>query len=105
MPVHQFLVRHCFMPCMELGLPKGASMFVVFFVSAVAHEVLVSVPCHTTKFYAFLGMMGQVPLIAVTTYIDRKLRGSQVGNFVFWISFCIVGQPLCIILYFLEVVK
>jgi len=102
MPVHAWLVRHCFMPCMNAGISKNVAMFIVFFISAVFHEWLVSVPCHTTKVWAFLGMLGQVPLIALTNFLHKMNRGSQVGNFIFWISFCIVGQPLCILLYFME---
>jgi len=102
-PVHAWLVRHVFFPSMNMGLSKPVSMFLVFFVSAVAHEVLVSVPCHTNSLYAFWGMMAQVPLIALTGMIDKYNKGSQIGNFIFWISFCIVGQPLCILLYFMEV--
>ncbi|GMH59320.1 hypothetical protein TrLO_g1570 [Triparma laevis f. longispina] len=102
-PVHAWLVRHLFMPCMNAGLGKSVSMFIVFFVSAVFHEVLVSVPCHTSNWYAFAGMMGQVPLIALTNVIEKRFKESQVGNFIFWLSFCIVGQPLCILLYFIEV--
>ena len=102
MPVHAWLVRHCFMPCMNAGISKGVAMFVVFFISAVFHEWLVSVPCHTTKVWAFLGMLGQIPLIALTNFVHRVNRGSQVGNFIFWLTFCIVGQPLCILLYAME---
>ena len=104
-PVHAWLVRHVFFPCMNIGLSKSVSTFLVFFTSAVAHEVLVSVPCHTNKLWAFYGMMGQLPLIAFTNFLDRNFQGSQVGNFVFWVSFCIVGQPLCILLYFIEVAE
>ena len=103
-PVHAWLVRHCFFPCMNLGLSKNSAMIVVFLVSAGFHELLVSVPCHTAKTYAFWGMMGQLPLIAITNYIDKKTNGSQIGNAIFWISFCIVGQPLCIMLYYHEMV-
>ena len=146
-PVHGWLVRHLFMPCMNAGWSKSASMFIVFFVSAVFHEVrlrgrdngtsafrsgtsvrivapltlgrflllallvpfafssqvLVSVPCHTSNWYAFGGMMAQVPLIALTSFIEKNFKESQVGNFIFWLSFTIIGQPLCILLYFIEV--
>ena len=75
-------------------------MLLVFFVSAVFHEVLVSVPLHVFKLYAFWGMVAQLPLIAVTNVITRKIPESQLGNFIFWVSFTVVGQPLCLMLYF-----
>ena len=105
-PVHAWLVRHIFMPCLCANLSKEMSMFLVFAFSAFLHEWLVSVPCHTYKAWAFLGMLAQVPLVALTAAIDLKLKGNQwIGNFIFWFSFCMVGQPLCILLYFLELAR
>ena len=60
-------------------------------------------PFRTLQYYAFVGMMSQIPLIAVTKGLDNALKGTsfeQVGNFVFWFSFCFVGQPLCLLLYY-----
>jgi hypothetical protein len=31
--------------------------------------------------------------------------GVQVGNMVFWFFFCIVGQPMCLLLYYHDVVN
>jgi diacylglycerol O-acyltransferase-1 len=47
-------------------------------------------------------MMFQLPLIALTTPFE-KMRGSSgkvIGNCIFWVSFCLVGQPLGALLYF-----
>ena len=48
------------------------------------------------------GMLGQIPLIALTDLmLSKKSYGGRViGNSVFWITFCIVGQPLAVLLYF-----
>ena len=48
------------------------------------------------------GMLWQIPLIAITDFLLRwKTYGGRViGNSVFWITFCIVGQPLAVLLYF-----
>jgi diacylglycerol O-acyltransferase-1 len=51
---------------------------------------------------AFFGMMFQLPLIALTAPLE-KMRGPQgktIGNCIFWVSFCLVGQPLGALLYF-----
>ena len=80
-------------------------MLVVFVVSAVFHEFLVSVPCHTVRVWALLGMMSQVPLVVVTKHLDRQLEGSQFGNIIFWVSFCIFGQPAAILLYYYDHVR
>eukprot|EP00983_Pelagomonas_calceolata_P010263 333509-Pelagomonas_calceolata.AAC.1 len=39
MPVHKWLLRHVYFPTLRLGLPRWASIILVFFVSAVFHEV------------------------------------------------------------------
>jgi hypothetical protein len=34
--------------------------------------------------------------------IDRKYPGSSIGNVIFWISFCFVGQPMAMLLYTID---
>lgn len=51
---------------------------------------------------AFAGMIFQIPLIILTDPL-QKLKGSTgkvLGNVIFWVSFCLVGQPLAALLYF-----
>jgi len=48
-PVHYWLVRHLYFPCIRIGLSKSGAMFTVFFFSAIIHEMLISVSvviCH-----------------------------------------------------------
>ena len=48
-------------------------------------------------------MMAQIPLVSLTAYINRKVEGtafSQLGNFLFWLTFCIVGQPCAVLVYY-----
>lgn len=47
-------------------------------------------------------MMFQVPLIAVTLPLEKMddSLSKIVGNSIFWVSFCLVGQPLGALLYF-----
>lgn len=99
MPVHYWLVRHVYFPCIRLGMSKLAATFVVFLLSAIMHELLISVPFHLVRPWSFVGMMMQMPLVAITRYIDRKMPGSSIGNIIFWMSFCVVGQPMAILLY------
>lgn len=43
--------------------------------------------------------MGQVPLIMLTR--QPKVRETAwFGNMLFWLSFCIMGQPLLLLLYY-----
>jgi len=80
--------------------PISASV-VIFTISAVLHEVLIGLPTHMIYGYAFAGMFLQIPLIAITAPL-AKWRGplSGLGNMIFWVSFTILGQPACALLYY-----
>lgn len=60
LPVHHWMVRHVYNPTRRLTGNRNAGLLVSFFLSAVFHEVLIAVPLHRIKGYAFWGMMGQV---------------------------------------------
>ncbi|KAJ9551277.1 hypothetical protein OSB04_015322 [Centaurea solstitialis] len=111
-PVHRWIVRHIYFPCIRSGIPKvlcplssislmcGGALFISFFMSAVFHELCIAVPCHIFKFWAFLGIMLQVPLVMVTDFLHQKFQNSMVGNMMFWCFFCILGQPMSVLLYY-----
>ncbi|KAJ0977461.1 hypothetical protein J5N97_012935 [Dioscorea zingiberensis] len=105
MPVHKWMVRHIYFPCLRNGIPKGITILIAFFISAVFHELCIAVPCHIFKFWAFIGMMFQIPLVILTTYLQKKFRSSMVGNMIFWFFFCILGQPICVLLYYHDVMN
>lgn len=42
----------------------------------------------------------QVPLISLTEAIRKRLKSDSWGNIIFWASFCVLGQPMCLILYY-----
>jgi len=94
LPVHHWMVRHCFFPCLRLGMSKSLAIFCVFFVSAVFHEFLVSVPFKRIRAWAFLAMMSQIPLVALSKRMDKIFsQGNEyIGNMLFWGSFCILGK-------------
>ena len=100
MPVHKWMVRHVYFPALHAGVPKFAAGVIVFFVSAVFHELLVGVPLHMVRGWAFWGIMAQVPLMWVTEVMKNKFKNDRMGNVIFWTSFCFLGQPLAEILYF-----
>lgn len=105
MPVHKWIVRHLYFPCLRNGIPKGAAILVAFFMSAVFHELCIAVPCHIFKFWAFMGIMLQVPLVLLTNYLQNKFQNSMVGNMIFWCFFSILGQPMCVLLYYHDVMN
>lgn len=42
----------------------------------------------------------QIPMVLITDHLKHKWNKPIVGNVIFWITFCIIGQPLCIIMYY-----
>lgn len=100
MPVHKWMLRHVYFPCLRHRVPKFWAGILVFFVSAVFHEVLVGVPLHMLRMWSFWGIMFQVPLMAITEQLKRRLRSDRIGNIIFWVSFCFLGQPVAQIMYY-----
>ena len=102
LPVHNWMLRHLYIPLTGTGFPKAAAGFTVFFVSALYHEYWIGVPLQVLSFWAFLSIMSQAPLISFQKFTEKKLgiRNSELGNLVFWISFCFVGQPLVVFAYY-----
>lgn len=100
LPIHEFFTRHVYYPLLKKGYPKEVGKLVVFFLSAVGHEYWASVPLRLFAFWAFLLMLVQLPIMIAELKIDKILKGSQIGNIFFWISFCFVGQPMALLLYY-----
>ena len=87
---------------MGRGWSPDSASAMVFIFSGFLHELLVGVPTHNILGVAFVGMVVQLPLIWVTIPLE-KMEGSNgrlIGNCIFWVSFCLVGQPLAALLYF-----
>ncbi|KAL3332348.1 hypothetical protein AABB24_032769 [Solanum stoloniferum] len=105
MPVHKWMVRHIYFPCLRNGIPKAIALLIAFLVSAVFHELCIAVPCRLFKFWAFIGIMFQVPLVILTNFLQNQFQSSMVGNMMFWCFFCILGQPMCVLLYYHDVMN
>uniref|UniRef100_A0A1D1XKL7 O-acyltransferase n=1 Tax=Anthurium amnicola TaxID=1678845 RepID=A0A1D1XKL7_9ARAE len=105
MPVHKWMVRHIYFPCLQNGLSKGVAFMIAFLISAIFHELLIGVPCHIIKFWGFIGIMFQVPLVILTNYLQQKFKSNMVGNMIFWSFFSIFGQPMCVLLYYHDVMN
>ncbi|XP_008793203.1 diacylglycerol O-acyltransferase 1-2-like [Phoenix dactylifera] len=105
MPVHRWMIRHIYFPCLRNGLPRAVAILISFLVSAIFHEICIAVPCHIFKFWAFIGIMFQIPLVILTKYLQHKFTNSMVGNMIFWFFFSILGQPMCVLLYYHDVMN
>ncbi|KAG1138892.1 hypothetical protein G6F37_000424 [Rhizopus arrhizus] len=102
-PVYLFFKRHVYIPAVQKGMSPLFCQFLVFFVSALLHEVLVGIPTHSITGFAFWGMLGQIPLIAITKPLEKwRGKGTALGNTIFWIVFCVVGQPTIALLYYYQ---
>ncbi|KAG0298166.1 hypothetical protein BGZ98_000301, partial [Dissophora globulifera] len=100
-PVYTFFKRHVYLPMVTSGIKPVYASFVIFTISAILHEVLIGIPTHMIYGYAFAGMFFQIPLIALTEPLGNwRGRGSGLGNMIFWVSFTILGQPACALLYY-----
>lgn len=99
LPVHNWLIRHVYFNMTSKGYSKNSAMVFTFFLSAVAHEYLISGACRFLSYWAFLAMMGQLPMIVFMDFFKPYLSQSQIGNVVFWVSFCIIGQPIAVLIY------
>ena len=112
-PVHSWIARHVYFPCLRAcasrGLRRGPSKqlagAVCFFFSAVFHELVIGLPLRGVRVpLAFVAMMAQVPLISASGYLPRTegTPFAALGNYVFWLAFCFLGQPLAVLLYFYQ---
>ncbi|KAL8826807.1 MAG: hypothetical protein Q9170_007264 [Blastenia crenularia] len=101
-PVYHFMRRHIYSPLVGRGYSNIFASAMVFLFSGFLHELLVGVPTHNILGVAFVGMVVQLPMIAITAPLERMkgVNGRVAGNCIFWISFCLVGQPLAALLYF-----
>jgi len=101
-PVYHFMRRHIYSPLIGRGWSQNTASAMVFVFSGFLHELLVGVSTHNILGVAFVGMLVQLPLISVTLPLEKMqgINGKTMGNCIFWISFCLVGQPLAALLYF-----
>ena len=91
-PVHNFFRRHVYDASRGIKLSRPVATGITFFISALAHELIMG--CITRKFrgYGFVLMMMQMPLVMIQRMPwvrDRKL----FNNIMFWI-FMIIGLSL-----------
>ncbi|PHJ23897.1 acyl- :diacylglycerol acyltransferase 1-related enzyme [Cystoisospora suis] len=97
LPIHYFLNRHVNKPLRRAKFPKIIATTVVFLISAVLHEYMITVPLQLGwTGWVFFGFLAQAPLTYLT---NLDFRNPMVGNCFFWFIFCFSGQPLGILIY------
>ncbi|KEP63643.1 UNVERIFIED_CONTAM: acyl-CoA:diacylglycerol acyltransferase 1-related enzyme [Hammondia hammondi] len=99
LPIHHFLNRHINKPLRRARFPRIVATSVVFLISALLHEYMITVPLQLGwTGWVFLGFMAQAPLTYITN-LSFFQRNPTVGNCFFWFIFCFSGQPLGILIY------
>ena len=104
LPVHHWFLRHMYNPLIKHGCNKKAAAFIIFIVSAIGHEYVISCAVGTPSYWIFFSMIAQFFVIAIEKRVISffGLENSPFGNFSFWISFCILGQPTLIFSYYID---
>lgn len=41
-------------------------------------------------------------MIILTEILRKRIKSDSIGNMIFWCSFCVLGQPTCLILYYYD---
>lgn len=100
LPVHNWLKRHIFKPLKSFGFSTWFSSAIVFLLSAVAHEYIISVALREFHWWAFGAMLLQLPLVKISRLYMNLYPTSTFGNMFFWTVFCFFGQPMMILLYY-----
>ncbi|KAK5719346.1 Sterol O-acyltransferase 2 (Sterol-ester synthase 2) [Elasticomyces elasticus] len=98
-PVHNFFRRHVYSASRQARMSRGLATAMTFFVSAVAHELVMG--CITRKFrgYGFILMMLQIPFVAIQR-LPWVRKQALLNNVLFWV-FMIIGLSLLCALYVL----
>ncbi|CRG94236.1 diacylglycerol O-acyltransferase, putative [Plasmodium gallinaceum] len=100
LPIHYFVSRHINKPLINYGINRKCSMVVVFLLSALLHEYLISIPLKLGfSGYIFFAFICQIPLIHLTNNEFFK-KHKTIGNSIFWMVFCFTGQPLILFIYY-----
>ncbi|SOV11052.1 diacylglycerol O-acyltransferase [Plasmodium sp. gorilla clade G2] len=100
LPIYYFVCRHINKPLIYYGIHRNVSMIIVFFISAMLHEYLISIPLKLGfTGYIFFAFICQIPLVQFTNNAYFK-KHKTIGNSIFWIVFCFTGQPLILFIYY-----
>eukprot|EP00761_Pharyngomonas_kirbyi_P004356 gb/GECH01004360.1/.p1 GENE.gb/GECH01004360.1/~~gb/GECH01004360.1/.p1 ORF type:complete len:198 (+),score=20.66 gb/GECH01004360.1/:1-594(+) len=98
MPVHEWMLKHVYFSGLQHNLSKPAAVWTTFIISAVMHEMVMSLVFRTIRPWFFLGMASQIPFLFLSRYFQHTKR---VGNVLMW-GALFTGQPLLLLLYFRE---
>lgn len=96
-PTHHWLLRHVYLQTIRFKVSKSLAVWITFAMSAVIHELCMSMVFRTVRYYFFLAMVLQVPFVILAE--KYKTKSERLGNCLMWMSL-FMGQPLMLLLYF-----
>lgn len=99
-PVHLWCLRHLYKPLLIGGYSKVTTAFVIFFISGIFHEFLVSVPLGMFSIHFIVGMTLQMVLELATAHVHKTSK--RLANVIVWFSLCL-GQSALILLYYNDI--
>lgn len=107
LPVHHFILKHIYGPICKRGFNPALGNLVAFFISALLHEYVICFGLWIPTYYFFLGMFVNSIAIIAEGPINKywQFDRSNVGNVMFWFQFCVLGQPMILLMYYLDAVK
>ncbi|KIW01221.1 uncharacterized protein PV09_07265 [Verruconis gallopava] len=98
-PVHHFFRRHVYSASRGANLSRPVATLITFFVSALAHELVMGCITKKLRGYGFFAMMLQMPLVMMQR--TKWMRGKPLlNNILFWCSM-ILGLAMMCALYVL----
>lgn len=97
-PVHNFLLRHVYHSSIStFHLSRNAATFVTFLLSALVHELCMTILFKKVRGYLFTMQLLQMPLVTLSR--TKLLKGRTVlGNVIFWLGL-FVGPSFLTSLY------
>ncbi|KAH9411515.1 membrane-bound O-acyltransferase [Ordospora pajunii] len=97
-PVYVWLKKHVYSAMISKGVSRSKAAAMVFVVSGLVHEYVISISIKKFTGWFFITMLIQIPLIHITESFKRRFP--SLANFFFWGTFCVIGQPSVMLLYY-----
>jgi hypothetical protein len=102
LPIHSFFLRHVSNPLTSMGLNRHAINTIVFIISAIFHEYIISLSLKKFCTWTLVSFSMQYFYILFEQVYMKyfKLEKSNYGNYMFWGMFCVYGQPTLVLQYY-----
>lgn len=102
LPIHSFFMRHISNPLTSCGLNRHAINSIVFIISAIFHEYIISLSLKKFCTWTLLSFSMQYFYIVFEKMYMKyfNLEKTNYGNYMFWGLFCVYGQPTLLLQYY-----